>query len=114
MLTCKSRSLGQLHSLNDCFCLPSLLTGLVPSPGRSLFTYQSYESYNGFFDPRFTANFYPFFDSEELKEKATKLCDGDEFCLYDVAVTGQLLVGNLTKMTSERRLELIDLLGPSK
>lgn len=50
----------------------------------------------------------------ELEQQATLLCDGDEFCLYDVAVTGLLEVGNLTKMTSQRRKELVDLSRPSK
>ena len=88
--------------------------GLIPSPEISLFTYPPHKSYNDYFDPWFTADVYPTFDFQQLEEQATVLCDGDKFCLYDVAVTGQLEAGNLTKMTSQRRMELIHLSRSSK
>ena len=93
---------------------PFYSAGLIPPPGITLFTYPPHRSYYNYFDPGFTADIRPTFDSRELEQQATLLCDGDEFCLYDVAVTGQLEVGNLTKMTSQRRMELIDLSKPSK
>jgi hypothetical protein len=81
----------------------------------SLFTYPPHKSYyHDYFDLLFPVNHHPTFDSRELEQQATLLCNGDEFCLYDVAVTGLLEVGNLTKMTSQRRMELIDLSRPSK
>ena len=88
--------------------------GLIPSTEISLFTYPPHMSYYDYFDPGFTADVYPTFDSQELEEQATALCKGDKFCLYDVAVMGQLEAGNLTKITSQRRMELIDLSRPSK
>ena len=90
-------------------CMYAFHAGLVVSPESSLFTYEPHEDYYDFFLPWFTPSFFPQFASEELRQEATDLCDGDEFCLYDVMVTGQLEVGNLTKASSQRWLELVEL-----
>lgn len=82
--------------------------------GTTLFTYPPHKRYDDYIDARFTPDDNPEFSSRELEQQATLLCDGDIFCLYDIAITGLLEVGNLTKMTSQRRVELVDISRPSK
>ena len=100
----------------SCTVIGLLFTysGIIDSPEGSLFTYRRSESFFDFFNPWFSADFDPFFASPELEAEAIKLCSGDEFCLFDVIATGQLEVGNLTRITSQRRAELIELSKPSK
>ena len=96
-----------------CWTLFFYSAGRLPS-GTTLFTYPPHEPYDHRIDAGFTPDDNPKFRPRELEQQAILLCDGDKFCLYDIAITGLLEVGNLTKMTSQRRVELIDISRPSK
>ena len=81
----------------------------MPSLERSLFTYhEPYETFYTFFDPSFFPSVHPYFESTQLEREAGKLCGNDGSCLYDVAATGKLEVGNKTKMTAKKMRELIE------
>ena len=69
---------------------------------NSLFTYQIYKNWNSFYDPSFIPIYEPARAGPELEE----LCEGDHFCLFDVAVTGRRDIGFST-LDSSRNVELI-------
>lgn len=108
--------LSALHKAT-VYYLPNthaIFAGLLPSIEGSLFTYQPHEMFSDINDPSFFPKLSPDFKSKELEQEATELCGGDEFCLYDILATEDLEVGNVTKMMSQRRKELIDLTRPSE
>ncbi|OQV25692.1 putative Sushi domain-containing protein 2 [Hypsibius exemplaris] len=64
------------------------------SKAESLFVYQTpaqtYETVNDFtFRPSFTVPALP----ESIREEAVRVCNGSSACLFDIAVTGKLSVG---------------------
>ena len=75
--------------------LPFSSTGIVDSPLDSLFTYQPGETWNTFYDPYFIPIYEPTFSSPEAEANATMLCGDDTECLYDVAATGRMDIGQV-------------------
>ena len=69
---------------------------------NSLFTYQIYKNWSIFYNPNFTPIYEPARPDPELEE----LCEGDRFCLFDVAVTGRRDIG-LSTLDSSRSVDLI-------
>ena len=54
------------------------------------------------------------FNDSYLKNNASNLCGEDEFCLFDVAATGRLEIGESTLQGGLNFLTLVELSRPSK
>ena len=76
--------------------------------------YQPGKSWATYYDPFFQPSFKPEFESPELERAAVELCGEDEFCLFDIAATGNTEIGLSTLQTSQRLEELINFTAPSK
>ena len=89
-------------------------TGLIDTPGKSLFTYQPVESWATYYDPFFQPSFKPEFENPQLDMEAVEICAEDEFCLFDIAATGNSEIGLSTHQTTQRLEELIELTIPGE
>ncbi|XP_012869976.1 PREDICTED: sushi domain-containing protein 2 [Dipodomys ordii] len=84
----------------------------------SLFTYDSWMLvYNFMNQPKHDPNFKPLFPDEATldptqAEEATKLCANNPFCIFDVAVTGSLSVGNATRVSYQQHQDRLKNLQP--
>lgn len=68
-----------------------------------------------FFQPRFSAEFNPLFPTRALELQALELCGAqDTFCLFDIAVTRRLSVGNSTKAIGRLLEQTAQLTQPSE
>ena len=68
----------------------------MDSPLDSLFTYRPGETWATFYDPNFTPIFRPVFSSSALEAQANATCGNDIQCLFDVAATGRLEIGEVS------------------
>ena len=82
------------------------VTGIIYYPSDSLFTYKAGESLFTFFDPGFTPAFETVFSDPVLETQAMELCNGDEFCLFDIAATGSIDIG-LSTLDGSQNFETI-------
>ncbi len=89
-------------------------TGIISNHSDSLFTYSIGQSFDGFSDPGFTPAFDPVFSDPVLETQAQEVCGDDQFCLYDVATTGRLDIGQSTAMAGQAVEEMIVLPKPCK
>ena len=89
------------------------VTGII-SENASLFRYSSEESWATYHDPHFISSYNPQFSSPSLENKAIGACDEDEFCLYDVAITGRIEIGLSTLDGSRSLDEMVKLSYPSE
>lgn len=81
--------------------------GIIDNVTESLFTYEnSGSSFSELYDPAFTPAFEPVFSNPELAALAEEMCEGDVFCLYDIAATGDTTIG-LTTLVGGQELEMI-------
>lgn len=80
----------------------------------SLFTYKINEGWSDFFDPVFSAEFEPSFSDPVAEMRAQEICDGDEFCLFDIAATGREEVGIATRIAGQISQHITVLSAPSK
>ena len=67
-----------------------------------------------FFAPEFAAVFEPTFATSELESQAYSLCNGDQFCLFDIAATGRIDIGMSTQIGGQALEEIIEISAPSK
>ena len=88
-----------------------LHTGIL-NEEQSLFTYLHEDSWQTYYDPNFTPVFSPVFSDPELEEAAIFVCNGDTFCLYDIATTGRMDIGLSTLDGSMRFEEILRLSYP--
>ena len=88
--------------------------GIVGRPEDSLFIYRVNENWEDFFAPDFPAVFQPSFANPELESQARSLCNGDQFCLFDIAATGRMDVGMSTQIGGQILEEVIEISAPSK
>ena len=80
----------------------------------SLFTYQPGESWASYYDPFFSPVFEPVFKDDELELKAMEVCGDDKFCLFDIAATERVEIGQATLTENQAFDEMImDLQTPS-
>ena len=79
-----------------------------------MFSYQPGESWATYYDPYFEPQFQPVFGNADLEMEATRLCGDDRFCLFDVAATGSIELGQSTLQTSQEIEELEQLSVPSE
>jgi len=78
-----------------------------------LFTYLHGDNWRTYYDPNFTPVFNPVFNNPTFEEAAISACNGDTFCLYDIATTGRRDIGLSTLDGSLRFEELMRLSYPS-
>ena len=76
----------------------AVLSGQI-SQSQSLFTYAQNESVDTFKDTGFVPMFADniTWSNDTVREKAEALCDDDSECLFDVASTNDLSIGEATK-----------------
>ena len=88
------------------------LPGIIREPDDSIFNYRTDENFMDFFDPDFSAEFQPNFETPELEAEARAACGDDEFCLFDIAATGRMEVGMSTLIGGQILDEIIELSIP--
>ena len=86
----------------------------MDSARKSLFFYQPEESWNIFYDPYFLPSYQPIFGNPELESQAEEICEGDIFCLFDIAATGNVDVGIATHESSRLIEEINNFSIPGK
>ena len=91
-----------------------LFPGIVDSAESSLFSYHTDENWMDFSAPEFAAVFEPIFATSELESQAYSICNGDQFCLFDIAATGRIDVGMSTQIGGQALEEIIEISAPSK
>lgn len=84
------------YSFQIVITLNYLFVGIVDSPLNSLFTYQPGQSWITFYDPYFIPDYEPVFSSTELAAEAMTLCGQDAECLFDIAATDIVEIGEVT------------------
>ena len=84
------------------------------SAEESLFYYKDDMGFSDFHDPNFKPTFNPTFTDPELEAQATDLCSGNTACLFDVAATGRLEIGNSAISARKEQDIIADLAVPSK
>jgi deleted-in-malignant-brain-tumors protein 1 len=89
------------------------MTWIIDNPDDSLFTYDVLGSWNTFFKPEYKPIFEVSFNDSTLEEKALEICGDNKLCLFDVAATGDLSIGDLTKEVEKEQETLSELLKPT-
>lgn len=79
----------------------------------SLFTYQPGESWVTFYDPYFVPVYRPVFSSTQLEQQANTLCGDDTECLFDIAATGRVEIGQVAVESGRQFEEILQLQIPS-
>lgn len=87
--------------------------GIVDSPLDSLFTYRPGESWVTFYNPYFVPVYTPVFSTSALEQQANALCGSDTQCLFDVAATGRVEIGQVAVETGREIEEILELQIPS-
>ena len=75
--------------------------GIIQNESESLFTYSGNQSWADYYDPLFSPVFEPTFSDPDLEEDAREICDGDTFCLFDIAATKRVDIGMSTMMGNQ-------------
>jgi hypothetical protein len=81
---------------------------IISNPRRSLFTYRNGTSWAGFYDPSFSPVFEPTFSDSDLEETAREICDGDTFCLFDIAATKRVDIGTSTMQGNQELNRIVE------
>ncbi len=89
-------------------------SGIISDSADSLFSYGIGESFGGFFDPGYTPAFGAVFSDPALEAQAQAVCGDDQFCMYDIATTGRIEIGQSTAMAGQQFEEMVMLSQPSK
>lgn len=80
-----------------------LSSGILAGASDSLFFYDS-STFADFYDPHFTPVFEVAFNDPGLQALADELCQGDTYCLFDIAATGDPTIG-LTTLIGVQELD---------
>ena len=88
--------------------------GIINSSDKSLFTYPFGKEWWSFSHPSFSPFYDISFSSSALEQKAKEICGDDEFCLFDIAATGRVEIGEATFTGGQDFEMLINLSKPSK
>uniref|UniRef100_A0A1X7U110 Deleted in malignant brain tumors 1 protein n=1 Tax=Amphimedon queenslandica TaxID=400682 RepID=A0A1X7U110_AMPQE len=89
------------------------LTWILENPLESLFTYDDTGSWNTFYKPDYKPIFQPQFNDSALEEKAQEICGDDKLCLFDIAATGDVNIGQSTRETGQELTTITELLKPT-
>lgn len=91
-----------------------MYAGLISNSSESLFAYDPLNSFSTFYDPSFVPVFRQNFTDPILEAEANATCQGDNACLFDIAVTGRVEIG-MSTLEQVHIIENIRLLSqPSK
>ena len=85
----------------------------MDSPLESLFTYQPGETWTTFYDPYFVPIYRPVFSDNTLEQQATAVCGTDLECLFDMAATGRMDIGQVSVEIEQEIEEILQLQIPS-
>lgn len=91
-----------------------LVLGIIDTPSNSLFTYQPGENWATFYDPYFIPIYEAIFTDPELERQASDLCGSDQECLFDVAATGLVELGQSTLVRGQEFQEILRLQFPGQ
>ena len=84
----------------------------MDTPSDSLFTYQPGESWATYHDPFFVPLYEAVFSDVELEQQANELCGDDQQCLFDVAATGLVELGQSTLVVGQEFEVILQTLIP--
>ena len=88
--------------------------GLISNSSESLFAYDLVNNFSTYYDPSFVPVFRQNFADLALEAEANATCQGDNACLFDIAVTGRVEIG-MSTLEQVHVIENIKLLSqPSK
>ncbi len=73
---------------------------------ESLFTYDQETFFDDLHQPMYTPVFEATFTDPELRAEAEEMCQGNEYCLFDIAATGDTSIG-MTTLAGVQELEAI-------
>ena len=91
-----------------------MYVGIITSSDESLFTYPFTKDWKSFYYPSFSPIYTISFSNSTLEKKAKEICRDDEFCLFDIAATGRVEIGEATVTDGQDFELLINLSKPSK
>ena len=101
------------HHCHKCVSLlPPTFAGIIDDPADSLFTYTPGENWATFYSPDFVPIYTTAFSDPELEAEANALCEGDPFCLFDVAATRRTDIGLSTLLGSQEFDRIVNLSIP--
>ena len=93
------------------YILVPVCAGIINNASQSLFTYDG-NTFEEFFDPGFTPAFEPVFDDPALEFTATEICGGDVFCLFDIAATEDIDIGQETLISGQEFDSIVNVSQP--
>ena len=85
------------------------MTGMVEDQPESLFTYLPYTSLDSFSN----SSYKPLFDLHH-EDSILDSCDGDVFCAFDFAVTGDVSFGQATRAIVIEESRVLSLTEPGE
>ena len=88
--------------------------GIIKDIIKSLFTYRDGKSWADYYHPSFSPVFEPTFSDPDLEEDAREICDGDTFCLFDIAATKRVDIGMSTMQGNQELERIIELSLPGE
>ena len=91
-----------------------MYVGIINSSDESMFTYPFGKEWQSFSHPLFSPFYDISFSDSALEVKAKEICGDDEFCLFDIAATGRIEIGEATFTGGQDFEMLINLSKPSK
>ena len=88
--------------------------GIIKDGMKSLFTYRDGKSWAKYYDPLFSPVFVLTFSDPALEEDAREICNGDTFCLFDIAATKRVDIGMSTMQGNQDLERIIELSLPGE
>lgn len=81
-------------SADQCAIKLSLnLLGILRDRNESLFAYDRQVSFEDLYRPMYTPVFEATFTDPDLRATAEEMCEGNQYCLFDIAATGDTSIG---------------------
>ena len=92
----------------------NIVIGIIDNPEDSLFMYDESngESWADFYDPNYMPAFAPTFNDSSLEEEAISICGDSLFCLFDIAATKNLVIGETTAFDNEEYEIVVNMSQP--
>ena len=91
-----------------------LIIGIVQNANESLFSYPFGKDWSSYYFPEFVPIYEPTFSDSNLETLANSICQGDPFCLYDIATTQNTAIGQTTQQGGQDLEALIELSQPGE
>ena len=91
-----------------------IVVGIISNASKSLFSYPFGKDWSSYYVPEFVPKYEPTFSDPALETMANSICQGDPFCLYDIASTKNTAIGQTTQQGGQDLEDLIQLSQPGK